>query len=95
VERLTAEGKMTAAGLASFNSVQRIQTPPMPTRMPKELEARFKKQSVAWENFQSFPPYYRRMTAGWVASAKREETRLKRLEKLIEFSARNERIQFM
>jgi uncharacterized protein YdeI (YjbR/CyaY-like superfamily) len=96
VERLTAEGKMTAAGLASFSSVQRAQTPPMPTtRLPKELEARLKKQLVAWENFQSFPAYYRRMTAGWVASAKRKETRLKRLEKLIEFSARNERIQFM
>jgi uncharacterized protein YdeI (YjbR/CyaY-like superfamily) len=35
------------------------------------------------------------MTAGWVASAKKEETRVKRLEKLMEFSARNERIEFM
>jgi uncharacterized protein YdeI (YjbR/CyaY-like superfamily) len=95
VERLTSDGKMTAAGLASFSSAHRLQTPPMPTRMPKELEARFKKQSVAWDNFQSFPAYYRRMTAGWVASAKKEETRLKRLEKLIDFSARKERIQFM
>jgi uncharacterized protein YdeI (YjbR/CyaY-like superfamily) len=95
VERLTAEGKMTAAGLGSSSSAQRLQTPPMPTRMPKELEARFKKQSVAWENFQSFPPYYRRMTVGWVASAKKEETRLARLQKLIDSSARNEKIQFM
>ena len=95
VERLTAEGKMTAAGLASSSSAHRVQTPPMPTRLPKELEARFKKQSVAWDNFQSFPPHYRRLTAGWVASAKKEETRLKRLQKLIDFSARNERIQFM
>jgi uncharacterized protein YdeI (YjbR/CyaY-like superfamily) len=95
VERLTAEGKMTAAGLASSSAAHRVQTTPMPTRLPKELEARFKKQSVAWDNFQSFPPHYRRLTSGWVASAKKEETRLKRLEKLIEFSARNERIQFM
>jgi uncharacterized protein YdeI (YjbR/CyaY-like superfamily) len=35
------------------------------------------------------------MTAGWVASAKKEETRVKRLEKLMEFSARNQRIEFM
>jgi uncharacterized protein YdeI (YjbR/CyaY-like superfamily) len=95
VERLTAEGKMTARGLASSSSAHRLQTPPLPTRLPKELEARFKKQSVAWDNFQSFPPHYRRMTAGWVASAKKEETRLTRLQKLIEFSARNERIEFM
>src|ERR1700730_15825335 len=65
VERLTAEGKMTAAGLASFRSSHRVQTPPMPARLPKELEARFTKQSVAWDNFQSFPPHYRRLTAGW------------------------------
>lgn len=95
VERLTAEGKMTGAGLASFKSAHRLKTPPMPARLPKELEARFKKHSLAWENFQTFPAYYRRMTTGWVASAKKEETRLKRLQKLIEFSARNERIQFM
>jgi uncharacterized protein YdeI (YjbR/CyaY-like superfamily) len=63
--------------------------------MPKELEAKFRKQSTAWKNYESFPPYYRRMTAGWVASAKKEETRLGRLEKLIEFSARDERIKFM
>jgi uncharacterized protein YdeI (YjbR/CyaY-like superfamily) len=30
-----------------------------------------------------------------VASAKKEETRVKRLEKLMEYSARNERIEFM
>ena len=95
VERLSAEGKMTAAGLASFSSAHRLQTPPMPTQMPKELESRFKKQSVAWENFQSFPAYYRRMTSGWVASAKKEETRLTRLQKLIDYSARKEKIRFM
>ena len=95
VERLTAEGKMTAAGLASSSAAHRVQTPPMPARLPKELETRFKKQSVAWDNFQNFPPHYRRLTAGWVASAKKEKTRLKRLQKLIDFSARNEKIQFM
>jgi uncharacterized protein YdeI (YjbR/CyaY-like superfamily) len=94
-ERLIAEGKMTAAGLAAFKSDKRRETPVLPTEMPKELEAKFRKQTAAWKNYQNFPPYYRRMTAGWVASAKKEETRLGRLEKLIEFSARNERIKFM
>ena len=32
---------------------------------------------------------------GWVASAKQEETRIGRLKKLIDFSARNERIPLM
>lgn len=94
-ERLIAEGKMMPSGLAAFQSDKRRETQVLPTEMPKELEAKFRKQSVAWKNFENFPPYYRRMTAGWVASAKKEETRLARLDKLIESSARNERIKFM
>ena len=95
VERLIAEGKMTPAGLKVYNSEQRLEVPPMPTRMPPELEKEFRKQKVAWANFEKFPPGYRRLTTGWVASAKKEETQRKRLEKLIEHSARNERIEFM
>jgi uncharacterized protein YdeI (YjbR/CyaY-like superfamily) len=95
VEQLTAEGKMTAAGLAAFKTAHQRQTPSLPAQIPKELGARFRGESVAWQNFQSFPAYYRRMTIGWVASAKKEETRLKRLQKLIDFSGRNEKIKFM
>lgn len=94
-ERLIAEGKMTAAGLAAFRSEKRRESEPLPTELPKELKAVFKKQAAAWKNFENFPPYYRRATSSWVASAKKEETRLSRLEKLIEFSARNERIKLM
>jgi len=95
VERLIAAGKMMPAGLKVYNSGDRRETPPMPSEMPKDLERRFRKQRVAWANYEKFPPGYRHVTAGWVASAKKEETRIKRLEKLIEFSARNERIEFM
>jgi uncharacterized protein YdeI (YjbR/CyaY-like superfamily) len=95
VERLIAAGKMMPAGLKAYRSGDRREVPPMPAEMPMALEERFRKQRVAWANFEKFPPGYRRMTAGWVASAKKEETQIKRLEKLIEFSARNERIEFM
>ncbi|HEX5226613.1 MAG TPA: YdeI/OmpD-associated family protein [Bryobacteraceae bacterium] len=95
VERLMAQGKMMPAGLAAYNSGQRRDGPPTPTDLPRELEARFRKQRAAWANYAKFPPGYRRMTAGWVAMAKKEETRMKRLEKLIESSARNEHIEFM
>lgn len=95
VERLIAEGKMMPAGLEAYNSNRRRDAQPMPTELPKALEAQFRKQRAAWANYEKFPPGYRRMTAGWVASAKKDETRAKRLEKLIEYSARNERIEFM
>ena len=95
VGRLIAEGQMMPAGLKAFNSGKGREVPPMPTEFPKHLEDKFRKQRAAWANYEKFPPGYRRMTAGWLASAKKEETRIKRLEKLMEYSARNERIEFM
>jgi uncharacterized protein YdeI (YjbR/CyaY-like superfamily) len=55
----------------------------------------FKKDAAAWKHFEAFPPFYRRMTIAWVASAKNEETRVKRLEKLMTVSLQNLRIKFM
>jgi uncharacterized protein YdeI (YjbR/CyaY-like superfamily) len=93
MRKLKREGKMTAAGLAVYQPERKSQ--PLPTALPGDLTARFKKQTQAWKNFQAFPPYYRRMTIGWVASARQEVTRLKRLARLVEFSARGERIPLM
>jgi uncharacterized protein YdeI (YjbR/CyaY-like superfamily) len=91
--KLIKEGKMMPAGMAVFDPSRKTEA--QPREFSADIEERFRKAPGAWKNFQHFPPYYRRMTAGWVGSAKKEETRLSRLEKLIEHSARNERIKFM
>lgn len=93
--KLIHQRKMTAAGLEAFNSRETRKAAPLPTQLPRDLEEKFRKQAVAWENFNRFPPYYRRLTIAWVASAKKEETRLKRLTQLIDLSAKNKRIKFM
>jgi uncharacterized protein YdeI (YjbR/CyaY-like superfamily) len=87
------EGKMTAAGSEVFDP--RSQTPALPTELPAPLEEQFRKRETAWENFTHFPPSYQRMTIGWVASAKQEATRFRRLQQLIAKSAANQRIKFM
>jgi uncharacterized protein YdeI (YjbR/CyaY-like superfamily) len=46
-------------------------------------EALFKANPAAWKFFRSQTPGYRRMTSWWVTSAKKEETRLRRLKSLI------------
>jgi uncharacterized protein YdeI (YjbR/CyaY-like superfamily) len=92
-ERMIREGKMTEAGSQVFDP--RNQTPALPTRLPAPLETQFKRHETAWKNFQHFPPAYQRMTVGWVASAKKEETQLRRLSQLITESAANRRIKFM
>jgi len=94
VERLIASGKMLPPGLEAYQGEHR-EVPAIPPAMPKTLEQKFREQRAAWANYEKFPPGYRRMTARWIASAKKEETQLKRLQKLIEFSARHERIEFM
>ena len=60
--------------------------------LDKEMEAAFRKQPAAWKFFESQAPWYRRAAAHWVVSAKREETREKRLQALIEHSRKHERV---
>lgn len=93
VRKLMKEGRMTAAGRAAFRGHQGRIAGAMPTRLPKKLEAEFRRHARAWENFRRFPPYYRRMATGWVARAMQEETRLRRLRRLIHLSAENKRIR--
>lgn len=58
-----------------------------------ELEKIFKANKKAWEFFHSQPAGYCKTCIWWVISAKREETRLKRLEELINDSAAGLRIR--
>ena len=52
-----------------------------------EYEARLRANRAAAHYFDSRPPWYRRTAIHLVMSAKREETRERRLEQLIEDSA--------
>jgi len=94
VKRLEAAGLMTPAGRAAFATHADRLAVPHPTTLPPELEREFKRNDRAWRQFTNFPPGYQRTTIGWVASAKRAETRRKRLAELIAASARAERIEF-
>jgi uncharacterized protein YdeI (YjbR/CyaY-like superfamily) len=51
------------------------------------FEARFRKRRKAWAWFEAKAPSYRQAAIRWVMTAKREETRERRLHQLIEASA--------
>ncbi len=51
-----------------------------------------KKNKGAWNFFEKQPPSYRKMIGWWIISAKREETRMARLAKLISESAKGKRL---
>jgi uncharacterized protein YdeI (YjbR/CyaY-like superfamily) len=51
-----------------------------------------KKDKAAWSFFHGQPPSYRKAVSWWITSAKKEETRLKRLAKLTAYSAQRQRL---
>jgi uncharacterized protein YdeI (YjbR/CyaY-like superfamily) len=95
---LTGEGRMQPAGVAAFTRREESSSAiySFENRESAELsgddEHEFRRDPVAWEFFQRHPPGYRRLIAWWVISAKRPETRSKRLERLIAESRAGRRI---
>jgi len=53
----------------------------------------FRASPTAWEFYQAQAPWYRRVSCHWVMTAKKEQTRLRRLARLIEDSANGRRIK--
>ena len=96
IDALRKAGRVTPAGLAALNDRDRAASGYSVESGPRALDAasekRFRADREAWAFYQSQPPGYRRLTANWVMSAKREETRRRRLDTLITESARSRRI---
>ena len=55
-------------------------------------EQQFRAKKKAWAFFESQPPGYRRIATHWIMSAKQEETRKRRLARLIADSAAERRL---
>jgi uncharacterized protein YdeI (YjbR/CyaY-like superfamily) len=98
VATLIARRRMRSAGLAAFRMRTRKKTgiysfeQRLTASLPVGYLARLKKNAAAWRFFASQAPWYQRTVIWWIVSAKREETRLKRLTTLIEDSALGTRI---
>jgi uncharacterized protein YdeI (YjbR/CyaY-like superfamily) len=98
VAELEKEGRMRPAGRAAFErrSEERSGIYSYEQRKEAKLEPEqqraFEAHPDAWAFFNSQPPGYRRTATHWVVSAKREETRAKRLATLIEDSAAGRRL---
>jgi uncharacterized protein YdeI (YjbR/CyaY-like superfamily) len=98
VEELKKLGLMTEAGLRAFaardEKKSRIYAYEKEAAdFPPEFETRFRANAAAWKFFNEQAPWYRRTITYWVVSAKREETRLKRLATLIEACEQAKRLR--
>jgi len=96
-EALIAQGRMAAAGFAAYarRSPERsgIYAFERETaHFDADQERQFRKNRKAWAFFQSQPPGYRHLVTFRVTSAKRPETRERRLAAVIDYSAKGQRI---
>ena len=98
IARLTEQGLMRPAGLAAFEGRRpdRVASysyeQPADARLDDEQLARLRADDRAWTWFSAQPPAYRRAAVHWVVSARREDTRERRLQQLISDSAAGRRV---
>jgi uncharacterized protein YdeI (YjbR/CyaY-like superfamily) len=98
VHKLIKEGRMTEAGLAKIEAAKKngqwnnaaVQKPN--PEVPPELAAALARNRAARRNFENLAPSYRRRFVYWIAMAKREETRRKRVAEVIGLLARNKKL---
>ena len=100
-KELVAEGRMRAAGLAAFEarsddrSAIYAYEQRHDAKLTPDQEREFRANRRAWEFFHAQPPSYRKTALWWVVSAKREETRARRLRTLVEDSANGRRLRHL
>lgn len=59
--------------------------------IPEDLQKLLNRNKKAHHNFLAFPPSSRKIILTWILSAKRPETREKRVKETVELAAKNER----
>lgn len=91
------QGQMQPAGLKAFEARRESESglysyEQRSVDLEEPYQQLLKKNNAAWNYFQTQPASYRKAVYWWIMSAKKEETRLKRLEELTTFSAQGQRV---
>ncbi len=95
VRRMIRQRKMTRAGMALVEDAkrsgqwQKAAARENADEPPPDLMQALARNGKARAHFEAFAPSYRRMYIAWVLDAKRAETRMRRIRKVVERAARN------
>lgn len=98
VRKLIAEGKMTMAGLAKIDSKTLNRTTSddgkrrRRFRISTEMKKRLMIDGKAWKNYCNLAPSAKEQYAYWLSSAKKVETKEKRLKKAVALLKRNKKL---
>ena len=100
VGELIALGRVAPAGRLAFEhrdpkKAQLYSFENRPSTLDAALERMFKANAKAWTFFRAQPPGYQKLVTRWIAQAKKEETRLTRLQIMIDASAKGTRTRWM
>lgn len=100
VEELIEQGKMKKPGLKAYEkrdekNSRRASFERESVKLKKEYEDQIRQKKKAWKFFEELAPGYTRTSIHWVMSAKREDTRQRRLKILIESCEKEEKIPLL
>jgi len=84
--QLFASGRLTPAGLDRPPTSRSGDAPSRPGggQLPRYIRAELERHPPAWEHFERLAPSHRRTYVGWIDSAKRPETKLRRLQEAVQ-----------
>jgi uncharacterized protein YdeI (YjbR/CyaY-like superfamily) len=96
IERLERRGLIAPAGRTAVETAKRngawtALDSVEALEVPEDLARELARNQTARGHFEAFPPSARKQILGWIASARREETRRKRVEETVRLAAQNVR----
>ena len=92
---LMASGRLEQAGMERAPTDRRSVPPSrfaLPSRLPSYIQVALDEHPAARRCFEALPPSERRRYIGWIDSAKREETKQRRLQEAIRLLAAGKRL---
>jgi uncharacterized protein YdeI (YjbR/CyaY-like superfamily) len=98
VEKMIQEDRMTEASLALVNAAkesgkwEQVISQPKELNIPPGIKDALSTNKEAWENFNKLAPSYKKQYIGWITSAKKEETRKRRLKEALEILAQGKKL---
>jgi uncharacterized protein YdeI (YjbR/CyaY-like superfamily) len=100
VGQLIERGVMAPPGLAAFEGrdrakVRKYSYENRPRQLGDPYARLFRAHAAAWTFFKAQAPWYQRTATWWIVSAVKEDTRLRRLRRLIDVSAAGRRLDML
>jgi uncharacterized protein YdeI (YjbR/CyaY-like superfamily) len=96
VKKMIKEGKMKKAGLEKFEyGIKQNLIAPKTNKnikTPEDFLKELKNKNKAYKNYTSLAPSYKIMYIYWIISAKRKETRKRRIEKAVNLLSENKKL---